>query len=530
MSCFPTGLKVSDETIRTCITFLGVTGSEHIAFDKDETKVSFFGLSGDYYLCILTPSKRWSQAVASNMSSLALELAIIIARRQSRSSESGAIKIPCGNDTVGEFEEFIDILSRSLINSEDSSYSALIFIDFERYSAAKHVVRFSFNDDVISKIQAQIDFNDGGKVFVARVEHDLLAVLVNGISPSESVAFEQITKHLEIFRKRLKDQVKIGAEKFFLTFKSGVRLFKPIDFGATPPQDTVKNLLKQTEFAMDLVNRDTGNPYLFFTDELHTQYQRKNIIEKELKDAMINEEFSVVYQPIFDSQKRIMGAEALLRWNSQRLGPVSPAEFIPIAEQSGVIIEIGSFVVEKVCQSLSTTFKALGFISINVSCIQLRDTMYADKLSYLLSKYPSPKGRLRIEITESVAMTNLQRTKMLINNLTQKGVLFMLDDFGTGHSSLSYLHELPLHTVKVDRCFIDGIHASNKKQAIVASVNSLAKSLGLEVIVEGVEDPKDFEYLKNKSTSAFQGYLLSKPISKADFVSLLKPGSETVVS
>ena len=272
---------------------------------------------------------------------------------------------------------------------------------------------------------------------------------------------------------------------------------------------------------MDLVTKESEVPYLFFTDELLFQYQRRISIENELKLALTNNEFYLVYQPIFDNDNNIMGAEALLRWENKLLGNVSPAEFIPIAEQSGLVIDIGNLVAEQVCKALNSQLQDIKYISINVSCIQLKDSMYSDKLEYLLAKYPKSRGRLWIEITESVAMTYLKRTQLLMNELRAKGIRFMLDDFGTGHSSLAYLNELPLSTVKVDRCFISGVTKCKKKQAIVESIRKLSESFSLNCVAEGIENESDYTFLKTIGVDSFQGFLLSKPISQDELIKTL---------
>mgnify|MGYP000005770385 FL=1 len=144
----------------------------------------------------------------------------------------------------------------------------------------------------------------------------------------------------------------------------------------------------------------------------------------------------------------------------------------------------------------------------------------SEKISYLLAKYPKCRGRLRIEITESVAMANLKYTQSIMNGLQSDGVLFMLDDFGTGHSSLAYLNELSVHTIKIDRVFVDGVSQCGKKQAIIATVQNLASSFKLDCIVEGVEEECDFRFLKNIGLNSFQGFLFSKPISKFELIGL----------
>ncbi len=174
-----------------------------------------------------------------------------------------------------EFSCFFESLTTLFDKKNISGYSALIFIDFERFSSAKDFVRFSFNDDMLLLIQEHVSFGLNNNVMIARVEHDLLAVLLQDITPSESIAFEYVTKKIQHFRRKLKDHISIDSQKFFLTFKAGIRLFKPSDFCDPRASENAKALIKQTEFTMDLVTKESEVPYLFFTDELLFQYQRR---------------------------------------------------------------------------------------------------------------------------------------------------------------------------------------------------------------------------------------------------------------
>ncbi len=473
------------------------------------------------YLCVDLPNNTCQRSALAKLSLISVELAIIATRKQRELNSSNSTIVPKSTDNMTEFSCFFESLTTLFDKKNISGYSALIFIDFERFSSAKDFVRFSFNDDMLLLIQEHVSFGLNNNVMIARVEHDLLAVLLQDITPSESIAFEYVTKKIQHFRRKLKDHISIDSQKFFLTFKAGIRLFKPSDFCDPRASENAKALIKQTEFTMDLVTKESEVPYLFFTDELLFQYQRRISIENELKLALTNNEFYLVYQPIFDNDNNIMGAEALLRWENKLLGNVSPAEFIPIAEQSGLVIDIGNLVAEQVCKALNSQLQDIKYISINVSCIQLKDSMYSDKLEYLLAKYPKSRGRLWIEITESVAMTYLKRTQLLMNELRAKGIRFMLDDFGTGHSSLAYLNELPLSTVKVDRCFISGVTKCKKKQAIVESIRKLSESFSLNCVAEGIENESDYTFLKTIGVDSFQGFLLSKPISQDELIKTL---------
>jgi len=515
-------LPISIEKMMKAAEFLKQTMETTFTLEIGNQKLQFDQLNSNMYFCITTDMNCFNKTLAERIASISIELSILIARNMQKNVFEELQLERSKVRKIDEFGNFFEALKAILSDKTPSCYSAMIFIDFERFSSAKEFVRFSFNDDMLLLIQQHVNFGRSENVTIARVEHDLLAVLVKDIAHSESLAFEHVTKNIQHFRRKLKDHITIDSQKFFLTFKAGIRLFKPSEFTNTSNAENAKALIKQTEFAMDLVTKDAEAPYLFFTDELLIRYQRILAIKKELRFALQNDEFYLAYQPIFDEKKTIVGAEALLRWENKSLGSVSPGEFIPIAEQSGLVIDIGNLVAEQVCSALNDTLKCIGYVSINVSCIQLKDSMYSDKIEYLMSKYPKSRGRLRIEITESVAMSHLKRTRLLMSELKVKGIRFMLDDFGTGHSSLAYLNELPLSTIKIDRCFVDRVSICEKKQAIVGSIKKLAQSFELNCVAEGIENESDFMYLKKINIDSFQGFLLSKPLTEAELSSSLE--------
>ena len=385
---------ITNERIHKSIKFLNSSAGDSVVISYSKHKVFYQSMPSQMFLAVSMPNSGVPNTLLANLSSIILEIAIIIARRESRARDR--LKVNKGNSDVAinEFETFYSAVTD--LFEEDSSrfYSALIFIDFERFSSAKDIVRFSFNNDMLLTILEQLKFGDNGNVFVARVEHDLLALLIKDFTALESFAFEHISKVIQDFRRQLKEQFTIDSQRFFLTFKAGIRLFSRNDFKDIKSERRAKDLIKQTEFAMDMVSKDSKTPYLFFTDELLLQFQRRNLIEIELKNALEQGEFYIEYQPIFNNEKLAIGAEALLRWKSKLLGHVSPNEFIPIAEKSGLVIDIGNFVAEQVCEALSEDFLDINYVSINVSCIQLKDTMYSEKISYLLAKYPKCRGRL----------------------------------------------------------------------------------------------------------------------------------------
>jgi EAL domain-containing protein (putative c-di-GMP-specific phosphodiesterase class I) len=247
-------------------------------------------------------------------------------------------------------------------------------------------------------------------------------------------------------------------------------------------------------------------------------------MERELRRALIDEQFELVLQPQTDTLSgEVLGAEALIRWNHPEKGVVMPASFITYAEETGIIIELGDWVLREACRILRDKLTSRAHeglvIAVNVSARQLAQTDFADKVLGILREYGIPGRRIELEITENILMLDIEHAIQQLNELTSFGVKVAVDDFGVGYSSLSYLHNLPLHTMKIDRSFISEIQSLEEKHSIVTGLIAMASELGLEVVAEGVETPVQLEFLKRIECPRSQGFLVGRPVPVSQFVS-----------
>jgi EAL domain-containing protein (putative c-di-GMP-specific phosphodiesterase class I) len=272
-----------------------------------------------------------------------------------------------------------------------------------------------------------------------------------------------------------------------------------------------------------------------FTQQLDKRNARNAMIGKELNNALEKDEFSLVYQPQIDVKtKDIIGVEALLRWNNEILNQVSPAEFIPIAESTGAIIDIGWFVFEKafeefvdICKEIvekdnKYSQKNRFRLSINVSILQLSNENFLDHLFDIINKYDCKNAKLMLEITETLIIANLDKIGAILEKIRQSGIEISLDDFGTGYSSLSYLSKLPINELKIDQSFIHGITTEKNNLTLVKSILTLGNSLGIKVLAEGVETEEEFNLLNKYKCKYIQGYYFSKPLDKTNLLKYLK--------
>jgi diguanylate cyclase (GGDEF)-like protein len=292
------------------------------------------------------------------------------------------------------------------------------------------------------------------------------------------------------------------------------------------PEDgaDLEALSKSADTAMYRAKNEGRQGYRFFTPEMQARSVRNLQLVNALRHAIQLEQLSVFYQPQFSMQTgHIIGAEALLRWQNPELGMVSPSEFIPIAEESGLILTIGEWVLRSAVRQakywLNNGFPAL-IMAVNISAAQFLNPDLPNLITRILDEEGLPPEYLELELTESVAMYNPINAIAVMNNLHERGIRMSIDDFGTGYSSLSYLKKFKVYKLKIDQSFVRDISTDAEDRAIVNAVISLAKSLGLKTIAEGVETKEQLEFLYENGCDELQGYLYSKPVTAEQFEAL----------
>ncbi|OPJ63910.1 sensor domain-containing protein [Clostridium chromiireducens] len=403
-----------------------------------------------------------------------------------------------------------DILDKTIkLNKE----GAIIFIDLDNFKAINDTLGHDYGD-LMLKVFSQllsICVKDYGRVY--RVGGDEFIVLIEKIN-----SIENLKKFCDTLLNYCKKPFELNEKQIYVTASIGISLF---------PQDSadMNDLMRFADLAMFKSKEYGKNTYTFFEEALSKAYSRRILIEVELKESIKNEELFIVYQPQVDAlENRIVAFEALLRWNSKKLGFVSPAEFIPIAEESGIIVDIGEWVLDKVCKKIRE-FKDKKYefnnIAVNVSPIQIKETNFKDKIIKVCKENEIPLNLLEIEITEST-LIKLNNQKIAdLHELINKDINISIDDFGTGYSSLSYLTVLPINTLKIDKSFIDNIE-SEKNRAVIECILNLSKSLKYKVIAEGVELREQLQVLMNLGCNVIQGYYFSKPVCEDELEEMMK--------
>ncbi|MFN2362917.1 MAG: putative bifunctional diguanylate cyclase/phosphodiesterase, partial [Halarsenatibacteraceae bacterium] len=284
-------------------------------------------------------------------------------------------------------------------------------------------------------------------------------------------------------------------------------------------------LIKNGEIAMYNAKENGKNSYKFYEREMERQIKDSLQLEKDLRQAIENDEFELFYQPLFDlEQGKVITLEALIRWKQSDGSYLSPVEFIPFAERTGLITEIGSWVLQEACRQKREWLQK-GFndfsISINISAKELEAANFYEDLVRQINNKNIDCHKIELEITESDVMKNLNKNIKILEKLREHGIKVSLDDFGTGYSSLNYLRKMPIDNIKIDRSFINNILTDQKEKRILSSIIELSKTIGLKITVEGIENEEQLQFIKDKNCDRAQGYLLARPAPAAEIESYL---------
>ncbi|MGJ8679217.1 putative bifunctional diguanylate cyclase/phosphodiesterase [Paraglaciecola sp.] len=419
-------------------------------------------------------------------------------------------------------------LTQALDRSAQSKhFGAVLFIDLDRFKVINDSFGHSVGDEVLKFIAQRFLKCVTKDDTFARMGGDEFVLLVTNLSQDKSKAVNKAKGIAQELSAQLSKPLYIDENSFSVTISTGISLFPLEEASDLSAQQQCNSLLKNADLAMYRIKHGNRNGYGFFSSEMQAYSDKRTQIEKNLRLAVARNELELFYQPLVNSSAEMIAAEALLRWNSPQLGQVSPAEFIPIAEESGLIIDIGQWVIIEVCKLLQQINTDLNsnkpsYISINVSPRQFSQANFVQHFVSILDEHKINYRHVRIEITEGVAIDNVELAIAKLKMLKEFGIDCMLDDFGSGYSSLSYLNKLPLQAVKIDRSFIKNIESSKYHQLIVNAVCDICDYSQLECIAEGVETQSEAGYLVGKNISSIQGYYFHKPKPQSEFLTLMQ--------
>jgi len=400
--------------------------------------------------------------------------------------------------------------------------SAVIFVDLDRFKSINDSLGHHIGDELLKDVAKRIRNTIREEDTVSRLGGDEFVILI----PNLGTDIKNATNNVEHIAEKIHETL---SKPFYLKNEHMLSVTSSIGVAfINHKEESASDLLKHADSAMYRAKKEGRNTTRFYQEEMDKWVKRRHFLENTLRNAIANNELELYYQPVIEMKtKHIVGAEALLRWNHPEQGLVMPDEIIDIAEESGLIVPIGEWVLREACtqfvrwRSENLSQSHIDRIAVNVSAVQFRQFDFVDKVIRIVVETGLVPSMLELELTESIIIDNIDTIIDKMNRLRKAGIGVSMDDFGTGYSSLAYLKRLPFTTLKIDRSFVRDIMSDSDDAALVETILSMASIFKLDVIAEGVETIEQFKFLEEHGCQYFQGYLCSKPVPVLQFEELL---------
>ncbi|UUN89911.1 putative bifunctional diguanylate cyclase/phosphodiesterase [Pseudomonas extremorientalis] len=398
---------------------------------------------------------------------------------------------------------------------------AVMFIGLDRFKRINNALGYPVGDEVLQQVSQSLVAAVRESDSVFRYGSDEFVVVLNDIQ------HPQQTQHIAPkILTAVKTTRHVAGHDLSITASLGISIY-PNDSG------NAVELIKHAETAMHTRKEQGPDGFSFYTEDMNLRAQFQQNLESAIRQALDRNEFVLHYQPKLDLKSgKIVGAEALIRWYQPRSGWIKPSDFIPVAEDSGLIVPLTQWVLRQACEQVQS-WRAMGLpplcVSVNISPLDFRQRDFVDKLAAVLKQTGVPPYLLELEITESVLMQNVEETVKTLHTIKAMGVRLALDDFGTGYSSLSYLRRFPIDVLKIDQSFVRGLNVNNQDEQLISAIIGMGRSLELTIIAEGVETLDQLSFLQAQLCEEGQGFLFSKAVPAKDFAQLLQVGCATLM-
>ena len=410
---------------------------------------------------------------------------------------------------------FINHLQNMMSSLQDSkTWSYLLLIDLDHFKTINDSLGHDIGDRLLQDVSGRITEQKHVDSLLARLGGDEFVVVGLEYDNKDEcrLAAQALADRILL---ALKEIYVVELHQLFISASIGVSL-------VNGKNNDASRLIKEADIAMYEAKERGRDGVIVFDDEMEKRVEYNLEIEQLLHFSLDKNEISLVYQPQLNEHKKVVGAEALVRWDNEKFGMISPEVFIPIAEQTGSIIVLGRFIMETAFRTLSVWEKqgiSMQQFSINVSMRQFFYYDFVDDVRLLCKEYLSEEVRKKVvfEVTESIVAEDLNKIIHIMKEIGQLGIRFSMDDFGTGYSSLSYLKRLPIDEIKIDRSFVSELDQEENDQVMVCSILDMAKQFNLKVVAEGVETEEQFEFLRSKQCGIYQGFYFSKPLTDDEF-------------
>jgi diguanylate cyclase (GGDEF)-like protein len=414
---------------------------------------------------------------------------------------------------------FLERLDQELhIARNEGKFSALLFLDLDHFKNLNDSLGHPVGDALLVEVSKRLQQTGSEGEIIARIGGDEFVILLPDLASSIEHLSNVAAHRAEQASAIITEPYYIHGHEYHITVSIGIDLFPDENQDST-------DILKRADTAMYRAKQAGRNTICFFEPEMQESADRRLMLEKDLRHAIAQNELNLVYQPMVDWQGSVIGAEVLLRWQHKKLGPIPPVDFIPIAEDTGMIVDISEWILNQVCTQMREWKDAglsdhLKSIAINVSPKQFSQPGFEDTVLTIVKEHGIDPGCIEFEITEGLILSNLENAVTKMESMKKHGFHFSVDDFGTGYSSLAYLRQLPINRLKIDQSFVQNITEGSSDATIVETIISMAHHLGLEVVAEGVENRMQHYFLMQHSCDIYQGYYFSKPVRPDEFIKI----------
>lgn len=410
---------------------------------------------------------------------------------------------------LDRFNKYLSELGRS------EKHGALFYIDLDNFKLINDSLGHTYGDQLLQHVGQVLSENIRAVDSAARYGGDEFLVLLTNLNEDKTIANIEAAAISSHIRRALFEAFQLAGYELKTESSIGIVLFSHTDH-------SVDDIITHADIAMYRAKSKGKNTVEFYDDAMQDISKKRLRLYQDIREALKRNEFHLAYQPQVDIDGNIVGAECLLRWQHPVYGAISPADFIPVLEDTILMLEVGEWVITEACQQLKlwsdsgTAFTRLS-LAVNVSARQFNDPNFVDKVISILAKTGASSDRLVLEITESMLLVNVDKTIKKMDLLKSLGITFAIDDFGTGYSSLSYIKRLPLDTLKIDQVFVRDVHLDVDNAMLIGIMMAMAKHLKLKVVAEGVENTEELAVLVDNGCKYFQGFFHSRPLCLVDF-------------
>jgi diguanylate cyclase (GGDEF)-like protein len=404
---------------------------------------------------------------------------------------------------------FLEEMARKESLIKRGEKAAILWIDLDHFKAVNDTLGHSVGDSVLSAVSERIQRLIRDTDMLARLGADEFAVLLHPIDDPRDAA-------------SIADRIIKAVAAPFNIEGNSIQIGASIGIAVAPGDGlTTDTLLKNADMALHRAKNEGRFTYHFFEPGMDAALQNRRLIEAGLRQALARDEFRLVFQPLLGlKDNRITCFEALLRWDHAERGTISPVDFIPVAEDTGLILPIGEWVLREAC-AIAATWPSHVRVAVNLSPVQFKNQNLAELVQSILDESGLPATRLELEITESLLLADSAATLSILHALRAKGIRISMDDFGTGYSSLSYLRSFPFDKIKIDRSFMRDLDSQGDSLAIIKAVIGLGQSLGMATTAEGVETQEQLDAVRAQGCNEVQGFLFSPPVAPSSIAGLL---------